>query len=216
MKLRHLGIFGLVGALSAFAAPVWAQTAFSADLEGAQEVPPVATAASGTATLTLNAAGDALTYTIVIDGLDMGPLAGVPDQTADPNDDVVGLHIHNAAPGVNGPIVFGMANPGHDPDDIVILANGSPGGTVSGIWEETDPANSPLSVETANLFAGTLYVNAHTVANPGGEIRGQISESINSLAIPTLGAVGTGLLVLLLVVAGAVLLRRRFVTDTPG
>jgi len=65
-------------------------------------------------------------------------------------------HIHVGAPGVAGPIVFDLGDPSSSP--------------FSASWP--DPA--PRDVE--DLLAGNLYVNIHTAANPGGEIRGQIVE----------------------------------------
>ena len=51
--------------------PVYGQTSFQATLEGSQEVPPVTTSASGTASLTLNAAQDALTMSLTLLGVDL-------------------------------------------------------------------------------------------------------------------------------------------------
>jgi len=54
------------------------------------------------------------------------------------------------------------------------------------IWLSTKgkPATSPLSgsatltaAQAANLMKGQCYVNVHTAANPGGEIRGQLMKS---------------------------------------
>jgi hypothetical protein len=54
------------------------------------------------------------------------------------------------------------------------------------IWLSTkgQPATSPLSgsgqltaAQAADLVNGQCYVNVHTAANPGGEIRGQLAKS---------------------------------------
>ncbi|MDX2024231.1 MAG: CHRD domain-containing protein [Deltaproteobacteria bacterium] len=63
-------------------------------------------------------------------------------------------HIHKGAPGVAGPVVL----------PLVVPASADPStGTVT-----LDPA------ALADLKAGSLYVNAHTAANPMGEVRGQL------------------------------------------
>ena len=68
-------------------------------------------------------------------------------------------HIHNAPLGENGPIVFPLS-----------LTQD----TVSGTWTSTD-AQNPLTADLVEkLLAGDLYVNVHSSAFPGGEIRGQL------------------------------------------
>lgn len=63
-----------------------------------------------------------------------------------------GAHIHRAEPGVPGGIVFPL-----------------PAGSLkTGSWTTLNVTN------TADLLAGNLYVNVHSSAYPGGEIRGQI------------------------------------------
>jgi len=63
-----------------------------------------------------------------------------------------GAHVHLAGAGSNGAVIH-------------VLPMGSPLDTsldLEGLFE------------TASLAAGNLYVNIHTVNNPGGEIRGQL------------------------------------------
>src|SRR6185503_15455967 len=69
-------------------------------------------------------------------------------------------HIHNGVVGVNGPVIFPIGAAGW------VETGGSIRRTVH---LATDP-----DVTIANLLAGNLYFNIHTVANPGGAIRGQI------------------------------------------
>ena len=67
----------------------------------------------------------------------------------------VAAHIHQAARGQNGPVAVGMVQ-------------SSPG-----IW--SIPAGAKLNdAQYAAYKAGNLYVNVHTAANKGGEIRGQL------------------------------------------
>ena len=70
-------------------------------------------------------------------------------------------HIHDGVAGVNGAV-------------IVPLAETTAG---SGTW--TVPAGTVLTEAQATAFAaGGLYFNAHSTANPGGEIRGQIGRQV--------------------------------------
>jgi CHRD domain len=63
-------------------------------------------------------------------------------------------HIHEAAAGKNGPVI------------IPLTKNGD---------TYTAPAGAKLTdAQFASFKAGNLYVNVHTAANPGGEIRGQL------------------------------------------
>ncbi len=142
---------------------------FVATLDGSQEVPPNASTATGFATFTLDTTALTFEYEITLVGLDLDGLQTPGDAT----DDVTGLHFHNQAFGVNGPIDFGVLGLMQDLDDLVV---DPVAGTVSGIWEETDPANEALSLNIGELLAGNFYINVHTVAIPAGEIRGQILQ----------------------------------------
>ncbi len=74
--------------------------------------------------------------------------------------EITNAHIHNSAIGANGGVARSILADFED-------------NTASGIWTSSDAA--PLTDELIkDLLAGNLYVNIHTAANPGGEIRGQI------------------------------------------
>ena len=66
-----------------------------------------------------------------------------------------GAHFHNAGPGQNGGI-------------LLTLPIGTP---KAGIWVVT-------AHDVGELYAGRVYVNIHTTLYPGGEIRGNIVESV--------------------------------------
>lgn len=96
-------------------------------------------------------------------------------------------HIHQADAGVNGAVIVPLTE--------------SPAG--SGNW--VVPGGSVLTQAQATaLAAGGLYFNAHTAANPGGDIRGQIGRSVFAVQMSpaqevppySTGATGRGLLVL--------------------
>jgi hypothetical protein len=69
--------------------------------------------------------------------------------------DPTGAHFHGpAAPGANAGV-------------IIPLGSGAPANPTEGTATLTD-------AQAADLLAGKWYVNVHTKANPGGEIRGQV------------------------------------------
>lgn len=147
--------------------------------------------ATGFASLVLSEDHSTLSYAIELNGLDLG------GQTGDPNDDVIGLHFHNAPLGSNGPVVFGLLgsptlggtlNPAltDDADDLVINAAA---GTITGAWETTDTPSLTSSL-LDQLAAGNLYLNVHTVAFAGGATRGQIVPEPSALALAGIAAMG--------------------------
>lgn len=77
-------------------------------------------------------------------------------------------HIHNGAVGVAGPIV------------VTLFAPGTATGAISGVFASGSltAANLPAGVTLASLktllLSGNAYINVHTVANPAGEMRGQL------------------------------------------
>lgn len=172
-SLRTLIIFLIcIGSASAHATLI----SFTAVLEGAQEVPGVATAASGSAMLVLDTEEETLSYTIDLSGVDIDG-----SQTGGNNaDNVVGVHFHRAPAGANGAMTFGVYLPSHDADLMIdaIL------GTLTGIWDMSDVgALQTIGDSVGDLIAGNFYINVHTVAFPAGEIRGQILRA-NSAEVP--------------------------------
>jgi hypothetical protein len=138
------------------------QRAFVAFLKGANEVPAVETDAFGVSTLGVDRAETAIKFALVTVGLK----------------DIVQAHIHCGAPGVNGPVVaflFGPADPAVTKNGL--LSHGAI--TDEEVIPRPDSAACPGGVANfddllAQIRAGNAYVNVHTTANPGGEIRGQL------------------------------------------
>lgn len=116
----------------------------TAQLSPAQEVPPAPSSASGSGVLSLDPHTRRFMARITVSGMA-----------------ATAAHIHEGAPGVNGPIIFHLAE--------------TPPG--SGLW--VSAADATLSdAQLATLRAGGLYFNAHSTAFPGGEIRGQIGRHV--------------------------------------
>ncbi|MEW5990363.1 MAG: CHRD domain-containing protein [Chloroflexota bacterium] len=122
--------------------------AFGGPVDGAQEVPPVVTAASGEATVVISADDSTIWYVVEYSGLS-GALAAA--------------HIHTGAAGANGGVILPLA------------ASASPMvGTLTAADFTASGSITTFAEAVAAIKAGTTYVNLHTAANPGGEIRGQV------------------------------------------
>ncbi len=140
-------IIHAAGLLAVAASPLAAQIHFTAALDGTQQVPSVATSASGTGSFELNAGLTQLIYFISYQGMEGGAIAG---------------YLHTGEPGVNGTIVKSLPSPT------------ATSGTFSGIWTSTDA--EPLTPAIAeSLLAGKVYIDFEDSRNPQGEIRGQLA-----------------------------------------
>lgn len=179
-------------------------TVFRVTMTGGQEVPSRSSQAVGRGTVIFDEIALTAFYTITVTGLDFGPILDRRAQTADTGDDVTNFHVHNAARGVNGNVVFGQIDPSQDTDDLRIVRNQDGSWTLTGRWETTDPASTSITNFASILNSiqigsdAPLYFNAHTNDFPGGEIRGQwvaianedgniITGSVGADFIPALG-----------------------------
>lgn len=159
-KLQRILSFAFVALLAV--AVVQAQEGvlvLRADLSGAEEVPPHPSDASGTAKFKVNQARTAIEFTLDLkNGTDILGVAGA--------------HLHCAPAGLNGPVVVFLAGslPGGFDGDVQIRGTLNQGNIVG-------PAcGATLAELVDSMRAGNVYVNVHSVANPGGEIRGQVRE----------------------------------------
>lgn len=148
--------------------PASAPITYKVVLVGAQENPPVLTAASGTGTFALNTADGTLTGSVTT--------ANVAATMA---------HLHTGAAGTNGPVSIGLTE----------TAAGS------GVWAV--PAGTRLTSEQlAAISTGGMYANVHSVAYPGGQVRGQVGTEVRTATMTgtqenpavTTNAKGTGIL----------------------
>jgi YVTN family beta-propeller protein len=130
-------------------------TNFRATLSGGNEVPPVSTTATATATFTLQ--GTTVSYRI-----DVTNLGG-------PGNDITAAHIHSGATGVNGPIRVSLL-----PTPVTGLSVPLTGNLVQGTFTSANVQGITFDQLIAEMRNGTAYVNVHTTVNPNGEIRGQI------------------------------------------
>jgi serralysin len=154
------------------ARPAEAVTRFRAIIENEQEVaaPPVPNQvpeSGGMGVFELNDAMTALSYDITLFGLDIDGLQ-TPNN---PNDNANRFHIHAAPAGTNGGIVFGMKDPNHDTDDLVV---NPVTGRITGVWDGTEGNGTTLAAQLPALLLNGLYFNVHTPDFAGGEVRGQI------------------------------------------
>ena len=155
-------IMAAAALLAAIAVPALGRgpvTNFRAHLSGGEEVPAVATTSQGQAIFQLSNDGETLHYKLIVANLE----------------NTLQSHIHVGPAGVNGPVVA-FLYPDAPPAQLIegafsgVLAQGEiTAGDLIGPL-----AGQPLSALIAAIEGGNAYVNAHTVANPGGEIRGQI------------------------------------------
>jgi len=137
--------------------PAPTQTNFNATLNGQNERPnPVTTNANGTAALTLFD-DDSVRFTISVAAIDS----------------VILSHIHAGDGNTAGPILFGF--PATSPPTSFTTLTTLHTGTITRTSTGFSGAFTWDSLLT-RLNAGTSYVNVHTRANQGGEIRGQLNR----------------------------------------
>ena len=82
---------------------------------------------------------------------------------------VTSAHIHSGAPGAIGASVVTLFSASSPVTPIGVFANGSMTAT-------NLPATISLDAMKALLAGGNAYVDVHTTANTGGELRGQIKK----------------------------------------
>ena len=136
------------------AATASAQTTYTAVLSGLNEVPTVSTAATGNATVVLNAAQTQLSVTCQFQNLSSAYTAS---------------HIHGPAPvGVNAGVKWGFVGA---PAGWVFTNSNKDGTLVNFL------ITGITAADVTNLNNGQFYVNVHSQLNPGGEIRGQLGSA---------------------------------------
>ena len=125
---------------------------YAANLAGSAETPPTTSTATGTATFTDNTTS--IDYVLTVSSM-----------TA-----VTASHIHDGSATCTCPVIINLFNP--------LRASG----TVSGVIATgtiTNANNTQVSLDSLRVLFnnGNAYVNVHSSANPGGEIRGTLSRT---------------------------------------
>jgi hypothetical protein len=148
---------------------------FRASLRGLNEVPPVATQATGSFTATLSSDGSMLSYTVTYKDLNAQILFshihfGFPKEATG-----IMVFLCGPAAGATGGPPAGFPNPPACPD----TTSGTVSGTITaanvigpnsqGITPGTDFAKVVQAMRE-----GAAYVNVHSSRSPSGEIRGQV------------------------------------------
>lgn len=120
------------------------------EMDGAQQVPMNASTAKGVAAINLSLDGKFLEVKSVTDGL-----SGA----------IMGAHLHRGEAGTNGGLLVDLS--------AMISTNGR------GLFGVVEIDDSIKSVFQNYVKMGMVYLNIHTMANPNGEVRGQIKYDQN-------------------------------------
>lgn len=176
MKTSTAFAGALVAVVGLAASAQGAIVTLTANLSSANEVPANPSPASGTAIVTIDTDTRAWTMNLVFSGL-----------TAP----VTVAHLHRAPIGVNGPVIVGL--------DGIALSGGRPS------WNLIAPGSTSLNTggalnapflfpaaELESLLLGNVYVNIHSTAFPGGEIRGNLVPTPGAIALVGLAGLAMG------------------------
>lgn len=131
---------------------------FRVELSGAEEVPPVMTDTSGTAILHVDRARSEIDFS-----LDIRNAVGILG--------VAGAHLHCGFAGSNGPVtafLAGAAPPAGFDGRVRVRA------TLTDASVLPTACGGNIAELVDAMLNGEIYINVHSIANPGGEVRGQI------------------------------------------
>lgn len=127
-------------------------TSFTASLRGSSEVPPTTSTATGSATCNVDAAASTISCTVTYAGLSGNPTAS---------------HIHLGNANATGAVRVNLCGAGTAPACPAAVS-----GTITSGAQAATGATFATVVNAMRQYGA--YVNIHTAANAGGEIRGQI------------------------------------------
>jgi hypothetical protein len=156
---RSVVATGLVLAILGANSGAGAEELFRARLSGDNQVPPIATDTAGRFEILVNKQATAGEYKLRVD-------SGVR---------VTQAHFHCGPAGVNGPVI------------VFLVGFRAEGWDVDGTWvsnatvTDANVINTACGATLAAIFEqarlGNVYVNVHSVAHPGGVVRGQLKLS---------------------------------------
>jgi hypothetical protein len=142
---------------------------YAAELRGANEVPPTGSAAFGSSLVTFDPFNNTLTWEVNDSGIVSPTLS----------------HIHRGSSSVSGPVIIAFAT------SAAQIPNGRTNGTVTLAATGSLTAADITALGSASTANG-YYVNVHSVAFGGGEIRGQLVPA-QEVDIPIAGHVTNGI-----------------------
>jgi hypothetical protein len=144
---------------------------YAAELRGPKEVPPNSSTAFGSALVTLDLANSTVNWEVNDSGIASATLS----------------HIHRGSSSVSGPVVINFAT------SAAAIPNGRTFGNNTIANQQTAglTAADLTALATASTANG-FYVNVHSSAFPGGEIRGQLVPA-QEVDIPVAGHVTNGI-----------------------
>ena len=134
----------------ALAPVVRAAEVFETELSGANSVPPLDVDGTGEATVTISDDAQSVSWDVSYSGLTGPPTAG---------------HIHVGAADANGPVMIPFAT---------VTETGTTGTFNAADYEGGEGLPADWDGVLEAIRSGNSYVNIHTEANGGGEIRGQL------------------------------------------
>lgn len=132
---------------------------FKATLTGSAEVPPNATATKGEAEFEVDEARTSIQYKLKVKEA-QGILGAA------------GAHLHCAPSGINGPVVAFLAGvvTGGLNGEVEIEATLS----AANITRTDTPCGATIADLAQAMSNGQVYANVHSIAFPGGVVRGQL------------------------------------------
>ncbi len=155
------GVVAILLGLLGFGSLAGAEELFKARLTGDQEVPAVETGTTGRFEILVNKDATAGEYTLRVD-------SGVR---------ITQSHFHCAPAGVNGPIIVFLA--GFRPEGWDVDGKWVSNATITddNVILKTTPCGATLAAILEQARLGNVYVNVHSVAHPGGVVRGQLEPT---------------------------------------